>query len=264
VPGGSFLLGASREEPFVFDNEKWAHRLEVRPFAIARAPVTQGEFLAFVEEGGYARPELWSEAGWRWRDEQKARAPWYWRREAGGKWMRRRYDAWIPLDPDLPVVHVCFFEAEAYCRFARRRLPSELEWEVAAAGEPSSGGDALGATKRRFPWGEAAPRPELAHLDWRGGDVASVHAYGPGDSAFGCRQMLGNVWEWTASDFGPYQGFAADPYKEYSEPWFHTRKVLRGGAWATRGRLLRNTWRNFFEPWRRDVWAGFRTCALVS
>jgi iron(II)-dependent oxidoreductase len=116
--------------------------------------------------------------------------------------------------------------------------------------------------KRRFPWGNEPPTSRHANLDWRALGCVDVAAFPDGDSPFGCRQMMGNVWEWTASDFLPYPGFITDPYKEYSAPWFGTHKVLRGGCWATRARLLRNTWRNFYKPERRDVWAGFRTCAL--
>ena len=259
VPGGRFELGARPDEPFVFDNEKWAHAVEVAPFAIARTAVTQEEFARFVEAGGYARREWWSEAGWRWREKELVEGPVYWRR-AGGGFERRRFDAWVPLEPDLPMLHVSWFEAEAWCRFAGRRLPTEVEWEVAAAGEPGADGSRLAPRKRHLPWGDAPPDVSRARLDWRGGGPTSVHAHPAGESAFGCRQMLGNVWEWTSSDFDPYPGFVADPYREYSEPWFRGHKVLRGGCWATRARLLRNTWRNFYEPHRRDVWAGFRTC----
>jgi iron(II)-dependent oxidoreductase len=252
VPGGTFLLGATADEPFVVDNEKWAHPVEVRPFAIARAPVTQAEFTAFVEDGGYRRRPLWNPAGWRWREEAGAEHPVYWRRESGGQWLRRDFDRWVGLEPDRPALHVNWYEADAYCRWAGRRLPTEAEWEMAAAGP---------GPKRRFPWGQAPPSVAHANLDGRAAGCVDVGAVPGGDSACGCRQMLGNVWEWTASDFQPYPGFAADPYREYSAPWFGTHKVLRGGCWATRGRLLRNTWRNFSRPERRDVWAGFRTCA---
>ncbi|HJZ87157.1 MAG TPA: selenoneine synthase SenA [Polyangia bacterium] len=261
VPGGRFILGPTEgDERFVFDNEKWAHPHEVAPFRIARAQVTQSEFAAFVDDGGYRRPDLWDPAGWRWRESERAQHPVYWRRTDAG-WERRHFDNWRPLEPHRPVIHVCFYEAEAYCRWAGRRLPTELEWEVAAAGEPDGSGRALAARKRRFPWGDSPPTPERAHLDGRGLGCADVGALPAGDSAFGCRQMIGNVWEWTASDFLPYPGFVRDPYKEYSEPWFGDHKVLRGGCWVTRARLLRNTWRNFYQPHRRDVWAGFRTCA---
>ncbi|HWP35290.1 MAG TPA: ergothioneine biosynthesis protein EgtB [Thermodesulfobacteriota bacterium] len=262
VPGGTFLLGAlPGQEPFVFDNEKWAHPVEVRPFAIGRAPVTQAEFAAFVEAGGYGRREYWSEAGWRWREAAGAEHPVYWRRAPGGGWLRRDFDTWVALEPHRPVIHVNWYEAEAYCRWAGRRLPTELEWEVAASAEPGGSGR-LSPRKRRFPWGDEPPTPERANLDGRAMGCVDVGALPAGDSAFGCRQMLGNVWEWTASDFLPYPGFEPDPYKDYSQPWFRTHKVLRGGCWVTRARLLRNTWRNFYTPDRRDVWAGFRTCAV--
>ena len=122
----------------------------------------------------------------------------------------------------------------------------------------------LSAPRRRFPWGDGPANGTRAQLDGHALGCCDVAALPAGDSYFGCRQMIGNVWEWTASDFLPYPGFVADPYREYSEPWFGTHKVLRGGAWTTRGRLLRNTWRNFYQPDRRDIYAGFRTCGLRS
>ncbi|HKW62621.1 MAG TPA: selenoneine synthase SenA [Candidatus Acidoferrum sp.] len=260
IPGGRFLLGGSRDEPFVFDNEKWAHLVEMRPFAIARAAVTQGEFAEFVEANGYSRQEFWSEPGWSWRKSFAAEHPVYWKREAAGRWLRRDFDRWVPLEPHRPVLHVNWWEAEAYCNWAGRRLPTEAEWEVAASAAPAQSGGELAEGKRRFPWGDDSPAPKHANLGWRALGAVDVSACSEGDSAFGCRQMIGNVWEWTANDFGPYPGFVIDPYREYSQPWFGTHKVLRGGAWPTQPRLLRNTWRNFYTPDRRDVWAGFRTC----
>jgi iron(II)-dependent oxidoreductase len=264
IPGGTFELGARPDEPFVFDNEKRAHPVKIRPFAIARVPVTQAEFAAFVDDGGYRQARLWSESGWHWREEAGADHPIYWQREAAGRWLRRDFDGWVRLEAHRPMLHVNWYEADAYCRWAGRRLPSEAEWEVAAAGEPDALGRGLAGSKRRFPWGAALPTPRHAQLDWHGMGCAEVDALPQGDSGFGCRQMIGNVWEWTADDFLPYPGFTADLYKEYSEPWFGTHKVLRGGCWATRFRLIRNTWRNFYLPDRRDVWAGFRTCAMQS
>ncbi|MBY0524527.1 MAG: ergothioneine biosynthesis protein EgtB [Gemmataceae bacterium] len=261
IPGGTFMLGAPPDEPFVFDNEKWAHPVQVQPFAMARAAVTQGEFLTFVDRGGYYRPESWSTEGWQWRQAVDARHPVYWRRTTGAVWQRREFDCWVNLEPHLPVLHINWFEADAYCRWINRRLPTELEWEVAAAAQRGTDGN-LASGKRRFPWGDEPPDASRANLDGCTVGPLDVAALPAGDSAFGCRQMIGNVWEWTASDFKPYPGFVVDPYKEYSQPWFGTHKVLRGGCWATRPRLLRNTWRNFYTPDRRDVWAGFRTCAL--
>jgi iron(II)-dependent oxidoreductase len=261
IPGGTFLLGATADLPFVFDNEKWAHLIEVRPFRIARAPVTNADFAAFVDDKGYQRRELWSEAGWQWREKEAAEHPVYWRRGMGGRWHRLSYGKLVPLEDHHPVIHVSWDEADAYCRWAGRRLPTEAEWEVAASAKPTPDGRGITGEKRRFPWGDEPPSPDRANLDSRVGGAIDVGALPVGDSAFGCRQMIGNVWEWTDTDFGPYPGFVVDPYKEYSEPWFGTHKVLRGGCWATRSRLIRNTWRNFYTPDRRDVLAGFRTCA---
>jgi iron(II)-dependent oxidoreductase len=201
VPGGIHRLGATGDEPFVFDNEKWAHPVEIAPFRIARAPVTNEAFAAFVDAGGYEDPHCWSEAGRRWRAEKNARHPVYWEPAPGSGWRERRFDATRPLSPHRPVIHVSWFEAVAYCRWAGRRLPTEAEWELAAS-TPE---------KRRFPWGDAPPSALTANLDGRAGGPVDVGAYPEGDSACGCRQMIGNVWEWTASDFQPYPGFVVDP-----------------------------------------------------
>lgn len=256
IAGGDFMLGAAPDDGFVFDNEKWAHLVHVQPFRMARAPVTNAGFLAFVEDRGYRRRELWSTEGWVWRQRAGARSPVYWKRDAGG-WLYRVHDRWDPLPPHHPVIHVNWFEAQAYCRWAGRRLPTEAEWEFAAAAAPGAA-----CTKRRYPWGDAAADASRANLYGVAAGCVDVAAHASGDSAWGCRQMFGNVWEWTQDWFGPYSGFVRDPYKEYSEPWFGDHKVLRGGCFATRAGLLRNTWRNFYTPDRRDVYAGFRTCAL--
>ena len=188
IAGGTFVLGAGREQPFVFDNEKWAHEVTVAPFRISRAPVLNGDFLAYVESGGAA--------------------PRYWRKE-GSQWLERRFDGWRRLDRNAPVRHVSWEEAQAWCAWAGRRLPTETEWEHACA-----------------------------HLEY------------------------GELWEWTASDFTPYPGFAADPYKDYSRPWFGSHKVLRGASFFTPARLRWPTFRNFYMPGRGDVFCGFRSCAL--
>lgn len=259
VPAGEFTLGATDPGAFAFDNEVPAHRASVSAFRIARACVTQAEFAAFCDAGGYVHDEFWSEAGRQWRAKTGATCPVYWRRQSG-RWQRRHFDQWRDLEPHRPVIHVCWYEAEAYCRWAGRRLPTEPEWEAAAKCEGAGG--RLVDARRKFPWGSEPVMPKRANFDWRAMDTVDVGALPQGDSAFGCRQMLGNLWQWTASVFAPYPGFTPGPYKEYSEPVFHTRRVLRGGCWASRSRLLWNTWRNFFEPHRRDVFAGFRTCAL--
>jgi gamma-glutamyl hercynylcysteine S-oxide synthase len=256
VSGGTFMLGADPAEPFVFDNEKWAHLVEVAPFRIATTPVTNAEFQAFVDDSGYRRRECWGRRGWDWRRRQRAEHPLFWH-HAGGRWLERRFDLLVPLEPWHPVVHVNWYEAEAFCRWAGRRLPTEAEWELAATLDPSTG------RKRRFPWGDAPPTSECANLDHRAGGTLDVRALPAGDSPIGCRQMIGNVWEWVADTFAPYPGFVCDPYKEYSAPHFGCGKnVLKGGCWTTRSRLIRGTWRNFFMRQRRNVFAGFRTAAL--
>ncbi len=262
MPGGRWRLGSTPADGFVFDNEKWAHEVEVAPFRIAKAPVTNAEFAAFVDAGGYQRREFWSAAGWDWRERAGAERPVYWLANDGGSWTWRRYRKVEPLAPHAPAMFVNWFEAEAWCRWAKRRLPTEAEWEVAAVGEATTDGSRLAERKRRWPWGDAAPMPGHANLGLACDGALDVAACAAGDSAFGCRQMIGNVWEWTASDFVPFPGFAADPYEDYSQPWFNTRKVLRGGAFATSARIARPGYRNFFTPERNDVIAGFRTCAL--
>ena len=213
IPATTHMLGAEPGSGFVFDNEKWAHAAKLPAFAIASRAVSNAEYRAFVEAGGYARRELWSSAGWAMRERLGLDHPRYWKRD-GNAWSLRRFDRQMPLAAREPVMHVSWHEARAYCAWAGRRLPSEAEWECAAS-----------ACADRF------------------------------DS--------GRVWEWTSSRFAPYPGFAADPYREYSAPWFGDgHRVLRGGSFATPPRLLRRTWRNFYPPERADMFCGFRTCAL--
>jgi iron(II)-dependent oxidoreductase len=212
VPAATIWLGARPGSGFVFDNEKWAHQVEVPAFSIGRSAVSNVQYRDFVDAGGYARREFWSDAGWALRERLALAHPRYWRRDADG-WSVRQFDRWMPPALHEPVRHVSCHEAEAYCRWAGRRLPSEAEWECAAA-------------------------------------VAG-------------RLDSGRVWEWTSSRFGPYPGFVADPYKEYSAPWFaEEHRVLRGGSFATPSRLLRTTWRNFYKPERADMFCGFRSCAI--
>jgi gamma-glutamyl hercynylcysteine S-oxide synthase len=250
--GGEFLQGAIPESRhFVFDNEKWAHVVAVRPFSIDLAPVSNGDHVAFVEEGGYRRREFWTDAGWDWREKAQLRWPANWRRN-GANWERRWFDAWSALGWGDPLVHVSCHEAEAFCAWAERRLPTEAEWEYAARN---------GGRDDRYPWGDALPGA-IDGLDYR---LAAPAAGAPHPAApTGMKHVIGGVWEWTATSFLPYPGFRADPYKDYSEPWFGSHRALRGGSFATRSRLVHNRWRNFYLPGRNDLFAGFRTCAVEA
>jgi iron(II)-dependent oxidoreductase len=214
IAGGQFLMGT--DDPWAYDNERPVHQAEVAPFRIDRTPVTSGEYRAFVEDGGYDDARLWGQEGWAWRKETGAEAPQFWQREGDADWSRRRYGRREELPLDEPVQHVCWHEADAFARWRGARLPTETEWERAAAVDGEAGGP---------------------------------------------RQMLGGVWEWTASDFHGYPGFASFPYREYSEVFFGAEyKVLRGGSWATHPTVRRATFRNWDYPIRRQIFAGFR-CA---
>ena len=261
IPAGTFMLGATQQDGFIFDNEKWAHPVKIAAFNIAKAAVSNADYLLFVEADGYKSREFWDDEGWKWRKQSQLQHPIYWQSTAVG-WQIKQFDHWNDMPMDAALIHVCWHEAQAYCRWAGRRLPSEAEWEVAAAAEPSANGQTLSSVKRHYPWGDASPQAELANLDGYSLGTVDVAAYAAGDSAFGCRQMIGNVWEWTQSTFAPYPEFEPDMYKDYSQPLFGNTKVLRGGAWTTRARMIRNSWRTYYGPERNDVFAGFRTCAL--
>ena len=255
IPAGPFVMGTDCPD-FAYDNERRAHEVDLPAFALDPAPVTHRAYLEFIAAGGYREREFWSEAGWRWREETAAEAPLYWRRGEDGRWRRRRFDREAEPPPDEPVTHVSYWEAEAYARFAGKRLPTEAEWEKAALWDPAAG------RARAYPWGDEPPTPERANLDQLAFGPAPVGAYPAGVSAYGVHQMVGDVWEWTSSDFLPYPGFAAFPYPEYSEVFFGSdHKVLRGGSWATRPAVARGTCRNWDYPIRRQIFTGIR-CAL--
>jgi gamma-glutamyl hercynylcysteine S-oxide synthase len=248
VPAGPFVMGTD-DEAWAYDNERPAHTVDLPAFAIDVAPVTNGDYLRFMADGGYDEPRWWTEEGWAWRQKADLRAPEFW---ADGSRLRFGVREDIPLDE--PVQHVCWYEADAYARWAGKRLPTEAEWEKAASWGPDR-------VKRRWPWGRTEPTTELANLDGRLYRPAPVGAYPAGASAYGCHQMIGDVWEWTSSDFDAYPGFVTFPYREYSEVFFGSGyKVLRGGSWATSPLAVRTTFRNWDYPIRRQIFAGFR-CA---
>lgn len=252
IPAGPFLMGHGGGG-FAYDNERGRHEVDLGAFRIQATPVTCGEYLELVREGGYEARELWSEAGWRWREEEGAVAPLYWRRDGGDGWRLRQMDRVVELPVDEPVCHVSHHEAEAYARLRGKRLPTEAEWEKAALWDPER------EAQRLHPWGDEPPGPERANLDQLAFGPAAAGAYPAGASAYGVQQMTGDVWEWTASDFTAYPGFEAFPYAEYSEIFFGDEyKVLRGGSWATRPHLARGTLRNWDYPVRRQIFSGIR------
>lgn len=211
VPPGTFVRGSRPEDGFAFDNEKWANAIELPASVISRACVSNAHYAEFVEAGGYREPAWWSDAGRAWLSDARLAQPRGWQR-TGTTWSHRWFGHLEPLPLDAPVCQVNAYEAEAYCRFAGRRLPGEAEWERAAA---------------------------LDLIDW-------------GDS----------VWEWMADPFTPYPGFAPDAYRDYSQPWFHTHRSVRGGSFVTKPRMHHPRYRNFYLPHRNDVFTGFRTCAV--
>ncbi|MFJ5271884.1 ergothioneine biosynthesis protein EgtB [Streptomyces sp. NPDC088358] len=252
VPGGPFTMGTSTE-PWALDNERPAHRREVPAFFIDTTPVTNAAYQAFIEDGGYDTERWWSPEGWAHIRTHGIEAPLFWRRE-GGQWLRRRFGVTEPVPPDEPVLHVCWYEADAYARWAGRRLPTEAEWEKAARHDPVSG------RSTRYPWGDGDPTPEHANLGQRHLRPAPAGSYPAGESPLGVRQLIGDVWEWTSSDLQPYPGFAPFPYKEYSEVFFGPEhKILRGGSFAVDKVACRGTFRNWDYPIRRQIFSGFRT-----
>ncbi|GGK48882.1 ergothioneine biosynthesis protein EgtB [Nocardia camponoti] len=252
VPAGEFTMGTSAD-PWALDNERPAHPVFVDAFAIDVAPITNEQYVAFIADGGYDRPELWSERGWAHRVEAGLTAPQFWERDTDGAWYRRAFGVRTPLAPKQPVVHVCWFEAEAYANWAHKRLPTEAEWEKAARYDPATG------TSRRYPWGEDDPSPRTANLGQRHLEPAEVGAYPEGASALGVQQLIGDVWEWCSSGFDAYPGFRAFPYREYSEVFFGgDYRMLRGGSFGTDAVACRGTFRNWDHPIRRQIFAGFR------
>ncbi|MFI9723458.1 ergothioneine biosynthesis protein EgtB [Streptomyces sp. NPDC052396] len=252
VPGGPFTMGTSTD-PWALDNERPAHRRSVAAFHIDTLPVTNSAYQRFIEDGGYTDPRWWHPEGWDQVRRHGLTAPLFWHRE-GGSWLRRRFGELEPVPAGEPVLHVGWYEAAAYAAWAGRRLPTEAEWEKAARHDPATG------RSRRYPWGDADPAWDHANLGQRHLRPAPASAYPRGRSPLGVGQLMGDVWEWTASDFLPYPGFTAFPYREYSEVFFGgSYKVLRGGSFAVDPVACRGTFRNWDLPVRRQIFAGFRT-----
>jgi gamma-glutamyl hercynylcysteine S-oxide synthase len=248
VPAGSFTMGTDRAA-WAYDNERPAHEESVDAFRIDTTPVTNHAYVAFVEGGGYDDRASWTAEGWRWRTEAGLQAPQFWSRAEDGTWTRRRFGRDEPLPPTEPVQHVCWYEADAYARWSGARLPTEIEWEYASLGSSAAAANLWTEGDHRW-----SPAPVGSRVDNR--------------SRWGVSGMLGDVWEWTASDFTPYPGFRAFPYREYSEVFFGPEygpeyKVLRGGSWATHPQAVRTTFRNWDYPIRRQIFAGFR-CARAA
>jgi iron(II)-dependent oxidoreductase len=252
-PGGRVRIGTD-DRSAAYDNERSRHEVELRAFDIDTTAVTNGAYLDFMAAGGYTTQRWWSPEGWAWLRESGAEAPKYWYRTSDA-WWTRSMDRARAVEPDHPVVHVCYHEAAAFARWAGKRLPTEIEWEAAATWDPIRG------VQRSRPWGETPAGAALANIGQTTFDTAPVGAYPRNVSPIGCYGMIGDVWEWTGSDFGPYPHYATFPYREYSEVFFGDEyKVLRGGSWATSAVVARSTFRNWDYPIRRQIFSGFR-CA---
>lgn len=250
IPAGACTIGAPTEG-FAYDNERPRHHTDVRGYLIGRTPITNATYLTFVEGGGYERREWWSKEGFAWKEDYDITRPGSWTPDLRGEWRLSRLE---PLHPDRPVVHLSWFEADAFARAHGLRLPTEIEWEKAATW------DQVQQVARRHPWGDGPPvRGVHANLDQLARGTEPSAASAAGASPYGCLAMLGDVWEWTSSEFAGYPGFSAFPYPEYSEVFFNQGfRALRGGSWATRSRVATASFRNWDHPQRRQIFAGLR------
>lgn len=263
IPGGEFVMGT--DDLHAYDNEKRAHRVRVKPFELDVRPVTTFAWSEFMIDGGYYRKNLWSEEGWAWRKKEDADRPEYWAKDVEGA----GFICFGPLGarsihPDEPVMGISWHEAQAFARWIGKRLPSETEWEFAARYQPSTSIGSTGpeSPSSEFPWGDHAPNESLAQfgLNSWGPDLVGNHP--DGASAFGVRDMAGNVWEWCSTPFLPYPGFEAFPYDGYSREHMDGKHfVCRGGSWATAAPNLRSSFRNWYVPTYRQGFLGLR-CAM--
>jgi ergothioneine biosynthesis protein EgtB len=253
VPGGIFELGYSGNT-FCYDNELPEHKVYLNPFKIDIVPVTNGQYMDFIEAGGYQNYRYWLADGWEFVQDQQWNAPLYWTYQ-DNIWKKKDFRGLHKIDPDEPVVNVSYYEADAYARWIGKRLPTEAEWEKAASWNEEL------QRKMLYPWGTCKPTPQHANLYesylWGPCKVGSLPE---GKSYYGCHQMIGDVWEWTSSEYVLYPGFKSR-FPEYTDKWTINQKVLRGGCFATPTDQIRNTYRNYFKPHERILFAGFR-CAI--
>jgi ergothioneine biosynthesis protein EgtB len=245
----------SKNYEFAFDNEKPAHQVFLQDYALDRALVTNGGYLEFMRNNGYRDFHWWFSEGWEVVNREDWRAPLYWELH-DGEWMIRDFSGLHRAadKANEPVYHVSYYEASAFAKWAGKRLPTEAEWEKAACLDPSNGG------RKDFPWGKGSPDESRANLFDNGlWSPAPVGSFPEGTNSYGCHQMIGDVWEWTTSDYVPYPGFKSE-FDEYNDKWFVNQKVLRGGSFATPRQHIRSTYRNFFHAHERWMVSGFR-CA---
>lgn len=250
VAGGEFVLGVDgTDEPFSLDNERPAHVVDVDSFWIGRAPVSNAEWQDFVADGGYEQPRWWSSGGWGHRVDAGLDRPKFWAADG----TRHRFGVTEQVPRDEPVQHVSYFEAEAFAAWSGARLPTEVEWEKACSWDPAT------RRRRRWPWGSAEPTGQRVNLGGGALRPAPLGAYPESASAYGAEQLIGDVWEWTSSDFQPWPGFVPMIYQQYSEPFFGgDYKVLRGGSWAVAPSTVRPSFRNWDHPIRRQIFTGLR------
>ena len=267
IEGGLFWLGYNDVQrptskvqrlanyDFAFDNEKPANQVFLQDFAIDRAPVSNGDYLEFILDNGYQDFRWWFSEGWETVTREQWRAPLYWELH-DGEWMIREFGGLQSAKSKAqePVSHVSYFEASAFAKWAGKRLPTEAEWEKAATIDPRTN------ERIAFPWGNEPPDAAKANLFENGlWAPAPIGAFPGGENAHGCHQLIGDVWEWTTSDYVPYPGFKSE-FDEYNDKWFVNQKVLRGGSYATPQLHIRPTYRNFFHAHERWMVSGFR-CA---
>jgi gamma-glutamyl hercynylcysteine S-oxide synthase len=252
IPAGVATLGLSRSaEEFGWDNEYEAHEVRVPAFEIDQAMVTNGEYLKFVNAGGYENRAFWDSEAWNWKTEQNISNPVFWNK-VNGEWRYRTMFGEIPLPPEGPA-YVSHAEANAYARWAGKALPTEGQWHRAAYGTPDG-------VERQYPWGDEAPDPKRGNFNFEQWDPTPAGAFPEGNSAFGAADLLGNGWEWTSTVFAPFEGFEPFAfYQGYSANFFDGKHyVMKGGSARTAASMLRRSFRNWFQPHYQYVYAGFR------